>query len=347
MKYMDTLGRYFTPDIIGNVPTGKLLWVDAVHGNDDLAVRERLTVPFKTLNGAKAAAVSGDTIVVMPGTYNERNLLKNNVNWHFLNGAIVLFNGTGDGAIFDTSANGTNAAVVSQITGFGDFRCSPTSGTAHVIHSDANNSTLYVEARRLIATQECVNVSDNGTGSLHLVVHESIQGNSADAILFNGGNSASNIIRAHRIYTSGGACLQVNSGNADVRAHVIESSADAAIRIEGGSGRIVVQAFEIHSQTSSAIFYDAFYSPELIVLQSRIKSSLNSLYGRAVQIDSASSNAVKLSGCVLLPYSTADSIYADNTGTKVQLHSQCVSTKDLGQWVVPVGSSLVVDTEIA
>ena len=65
-----------------DIPTGNLLWVDQVNGNDALAKRGRLTVPFKTLLAAKGAAISGDTVVVMPGTYDENNLAKNGVNWH-------------------------------------------------------------------------------------------------------------------------------------------------------------------------------------------------------------------------------------------------------------------------
>ena len=56
MTIRDTLGRVFQPGLIADIPTGNLLWVDAVNGNDDLAVRGRMTVPFKTLTKAKEAA---------------------------------------------------------------------------------------------------------------------------------------------------------------------------------------------------------------------------------------------------------------------------------------------------
>jgi hypothetical protein len=47
--------------------------------------------PFTTLGAAKAAAQSGDTIVVGPGTYVENDLLKDGVNWFFAPGAIVTY----------------------------------------------------------------------------------------------------------------------------------------------------------------------------------------------------------------------------------------------------------------
>src|SRR5687767_2985172 len=102
MKIIDTQGRMFLPGRITDVPSGNLVWVDPINGNDDIAVRGRMTVPFKTLTKAKTAAVSGDTIMVLPGTYNEKNLLKHNVNWFFLPGAVVAYTGGGSGAIFDT-----------------------------------------------------------------------------------------------------------------------------------------------------------------------------------------------------------------------------------------------------
>lgn len=74
-----------------DVPTGNLLWVDAVNGVDALATRGRMTIPFKTLAAAKNAAASGDTIIVLPGTHStDQQLAKQGVNWHAMNGAVVM-----------------------------------------------------------------------------------------------------------------------------------------------------------------------------------------------------------------------------------------------------------------
>lgn len=81
---------------------------------------------YRTLTAAKNKAVSGDTIIVFPGTYRETDLLKNGVNWHFVPGATVvndvsstaIKNGTqATKAIFDDGGN----AIVSRISGFGEF----------------------------------------------------------------------------------------------------------------------------------------------------------------------------------------------------------------------------------
>src|SRR5512138_405692 len=77
--------------------TGNLVWVDQVNGNDGTGTRGMMSKPFLTLNGAKAAAQAGDTVVVLPGTYNERQIAKNGVNWHFVAGTVVSYSGGGGG----------------------------------------------------------------------------------------------------------------------------------------------------------------------------------------------------------------------------------------------------------
>jgi hypothetical protein len=64
---------------INAVPAAHVLYVNQADG------------PFTTLAAAKAAAQSGDTIVVGPGTYIENDLLKDGVNWFFAPGAVVSY----------------------------------------------------------------------------------------------------------------------------------------------------------------------------------------------------------------------------------------------------------------
>lgn len=88
-------------------------------GND--ATASRYGSPYKTLTGAKASAMAGDTIVVVDGTFNERDLLKDGVNWQFVAGTrvhltAVVGNGL-DRAIFDDAAG----AITCRIDGYGEF----------------------------------------------------------------------------------------------------------------------------------------------------------------------------------------------------------------------------------
>lgn len=121
-------------------------------GNDSTGARARLDRSFLTLGAAKTNANSGDTIFVFPGTYNENDLLKNGVNWHFFNGAIVEYTGTNEGdnaGIF----NDKSAQVISKVTGHGIFRdnMSSTNGAhySQVIFLHHVSSDLYIEALSL------------------------------------------------------------------------------------------------------------------------------------------------------------------------------------------------------
>lgn len=132
-------------DLVFN-PTnvGHCLFVDAVNGDDASARPYSQQFPYKTLTAAKTAAVAGDTIVVRPGTYDERNLLKNLVNWHFINGAIVDYTGSGRGAIFDDSSFGANAAIVSVISGDGTFMNRSTDPTQESVLSVSPVAAVYI-----------------------------------------------------------------------------------------------------------------------------------------------------------------------------------------------------------
>lgn len=100
--------------------SGRTLYVDPVFGSA-AGVRERDDRPFPTCGAAKTAAQAGDLIWVRRGTYDEKNLLKHDVNWHFDAGARVVWTGATQGGIWDDSSTGANGAVTSRVTGRGVF----------------------------------------------------------------------------------------------------------------------------------------------------------------------------------------------------------------------------------
>src|SRR5678815_438840 len=72
----------------------------------------------KALQIAKAAAVSGDTIIVGPGNYKiTSSLAKNGVNWQFMAGASVTRADESEGAVWDDR----NLAMSFSVTGYADF----------------------------------------------------------------------------------------------------------------------------------------------------------------------------------------------------------------------------------
>src|SRR5438105_4466408 len=55
---------------IMNIPMPNTLCVDQIRGNDATGAREDLSLPFATIQKARAAMQSGDTLLIGPGTYN-------------------------------------------------------------------------------------------------------------------------------------------------------------------------------------------------------------------------------------------------------------------------------------
>lgn len=135
---------------------GHVAIVDAVNGSDTTGTVNG--PPFLTLAAAKAAAVSGTTIIVRPGTYNENNLLKDGVNWNFMPGAIVDFTQVSlvDAAyaIFDDRSVG---AVDCVIAGDGVFKWHDVTGAAGAQNPNAKgtffisnaNSNISFKGRRV------------------------------------------------------------------------------------------------------------------------------------------------------------------------------------------------------
>jgi hypothetical protein len=70
-----------------------------------------------TLAAAKAAAASGDLIIVYDGTYDETNLAKDGVNWHFFPGTRVIYTGNSVNGIWQV-----DTGMTFMVTGHGFFK---------------------------------------------------------------------------------------------------------------------------------------------------------------------------------------------------------------------------------
>lgn len=136
-------------------PYGRLLFVDGINGNDGGAAVGNPLAPYLTLTAAKTAAVSGDLILVNPATYDEKNLLKNGVNWFFYEGAEVVYTGGSDGAIFDDDAvTGSNGAVTCSVLGYGVFDRQGTGNAGSFkggVYLTNNSNNIIIRGKKLAA----------------------------------------------------------------------------------------------------------------------------------------------------------------------------------------------------
>jgi len=332
-----------------DVPTGRVLWVDQLNGVDKLAMRGRLTIPFKTLTGAKDAASSGDTIMVLPGTYDEKNLLKDGVNWHFFRGANVVYSGNEAGGIFDTSEDGSDAAVDCSVTGHGEFSLLNSTGSGHVVHF-ATGEQLVIEADTFLSHDDCVKVSGASSGLLRIRVAGIINSTNGNGIyVANSNNSAR--IEADSVHASSGSALRIVGGNVHVIASLLRSGSTAAVNVQSGSGLATLDVLEIVSDTYIGILYAAT-NATLHVINARIKAGGSVTYGRAIDIRSDISAVapalIKLTGCVLVASGDADtSIETVASPAQVQLNGGGATNLAPSGGITFIGGSMPNDAAIS
>jgi hypothetical protein len=113
-------------------------------GSDSSGQRNNAGLPFATIAGAVSNAVSGDTVVVYPGIYNDHDLLKTNVNFIGLPGADIVY--------VQTIAESTNSWGV-----FDDRHC--LGGTTNTIAWPGR--VIAIGISNLISID---NEDDNGAG---------------------------------------------------------------------------------------------------------------------------------------------------------------------------------------
>lgn len=143
----------FITDIVeesgGNMANA--LFVDGTNGNNNTASRSNSAFPYATIAAAVAAAVSGDTVFVAPGTYNERVALKNGVNIEGLQ-ADLIYTGAASGAVLSDGADGGNQAVTCTIRlrklhNYAVHNLNTYSNTCITISNSSSN--VYLECREI------------------------------------------------------------------------------------------------------------------------------------------------------------------------------------------------------
>jgi hypothetical protein len=212
---------------------GKCQWVDGTNGNDAIGR------PFKTITAAKAAAASGETIVVGPGTYDEYDLLKNGVNYFFMPGAVVHYTG---GASLASIFTDTAGAVTSTIGGYGVFKTTGTDSEGTVVWLTNDNSDLTLHFDYIYATTAFAIIEAGGKFRMFGNKLESTGG----AMLITSGPANSQILQCNEIvgairFDGGDRVLKVNNlvGNIVMVLGILEyygNKITGQVQVNGGEG---------------------------------------------------------------------------------------------------------------
>lgn len=235
---------------------GNLLFVDDIYGNNGTATANRPFLPYLTLAAAKAAATSGYTIVVRPGTYTvTASLAKDEVDWYFEPGAVVTY---ADDLVTTGIWDDGGAAMQFKVGGMGKFTRSSTDDVLAIklVNVTHASSEIVIEADQLIAT-----AGENAEASVIYQTAGIVNVNSR-LITMNGGNSyaiwwfnGAMYVNTSKLYSDYSAFVSdvdaAPTGDAHIQAYeIVTPNVSSATGIGvGNTGTNADAAFWIHSNT--------------------------------------------------------------------------------------------------
>jgi hypothetical protein len=137
---------------LSEVDTGNSLWVDEEFGDDLTALRARFDLPFSTVEAARDAAQSGDTVFVRPGDYaTTSSLAVHQVNWHFDDATVTWTGMNTDSAIWDDKT-GAMSFIVSGTGTFIGIAAAAQGADCHAIRIANGSSVVTIKGRRASTT---------------------------------------------------------------------------------------------------------------------------------------------------------------------------------------------------
>ena len=295
---LDNLKNYFTT----NSSRGNLIYIDSVFGNDTTGATNDANKPFLTYSGASAIASSGDLIVIRPGNYSEKIILKDGIKiYSYPN---VVFSGN-----LETFITDNNVAVNAEIYGYLNINCTNSGIETNAVYLQSTGTTLYME---------CGDIIINGNGNSKVLWNFSnqevtIKGKTLKAFASN----SSETIRIQSQTLSGNStniecdslvgrsvCFYIRSGNGNANINVLNdivleepTSGNQPAIIHNGSGDVYVKANKIKTTTYRAISTDLvnedgnlYVDADLIESTNVTLAGLNNIYGALITNYGSSAN---------------------------------------------------------
>lgn len=306
---------------------GNTVFVDAVAGDDDTGARGRADRPFATCEAARDAAVSGDTIEVRPGLYDEYNLVKDGVNYYFHPGARIIYTGTPDPGEAQAIFGAQEAATVSSfgVYGNGHFEWAA-GGVGYVMYWQASNSVVRLYADSVASDGTDLLGMDTGVGCD--IYMEAKKGTTAnDAMYASPGGSGTVIIRIDEV--EAGAALMIIEGSGGYVRLIFNNATCDRIGVITSNDVSIDGRYVLHSGTSAGLSMEGGtckINQCVIEAEDEDAKSIDYLGGD-----------LTLYGCTLMSGSAADSITADSARTVIAA-TACTTYRPIGANVTVRGN---------
>lgn len=279
---------------------GNLIFIDSVYGDDSTGSLNDANKPFLTYSAASVSAGTGDLIVIRPGNYSEKIILKDGIKiYSYPN---VVFSGN-----LDTFITDNNVAVNAEIYGYLNINCTNSGITTNAIYLQSTGTTLYME---------CGDIIINGNGISRVLWNQSnqeviIKGKTLKAFT----SSSSETVRLQSTVTGNSTTiicdniigrsvcvypLASSNANFNILNDIIleePTSVNQCAVINNSSGDVYLKANKISTTTYRAINTDLvtangnFYvDVNLIESTNNTLTGLNNIYGSLISNYGSSAN---------------------------------------------------------
>lgn len=273
------------------IMTQNTVFVDQTYGNDVTGTRERMDLPFATLQAGIDAATGGDFVDVKPGIYNETIIVSNKDLAFDMTGSTIQ--ATGPNPVFEITGSEADVTMIgcpdiialennegllvttnAQLHGeFGIIQSQE--GVAMCVISSASVSGEFGDITGVTGTDVCALEISNGADVYGFFknITSGANGTSAHAVRVNGADLTGSFGRLEQTSSSGGSGLRIDTNGADFHGQVediISNGTEAALSMSGstttfmGRGRDIINngsgnAIEMIGMTNTSTIMMGFF----------------------------------------------------------------------------------------